>query len=253
MKNGRIHLRWAKLRPSATGFELVTGRAAVLALLLACCFICPGRAECVSVRFGDRAAKQVAITVDDCYNAGHVRAILDLCREHGIQVTFFVLGAALKTDDARLWQSVVEAGHEIGNHSYDHKTLTQLSARDVAEQLKLTQQRVDELLGYHYPIRVMRPPYGSTNYGLEIAVEKAGYLAVVQWDVSQTDADKAFLHVKNGSILLYHTNQKDVHCLQRLIPLLLEEGYACVTVSELLGLEAVDVSPPTSGHGALCF
>ena len=71
------------------------------------------------------------------------------------------------------------------------------------------------------------------------AIEAEGYLHAVKWDVSQTDAEKALKKVRNGSILLYHANQKDLDCLETLIPALLEQGYACVTVSQLLGLEAV--------------
>ena len=67
------------------------------------------------------------------------------------------------------------------------------------------------------------------------AIEEAGYLHAVRWDVSQTDPDQAMKDVENGSILLYHANPKDVRCLRQLIPALLE-NYECVTVSELLYL-----------------
>ncbi len=72
---------------------------------------------------------------------------------------------------------------------------------------------------------------------------EVGYLAVVRWDVAETDAEEAFAQVENGSILLYHARQKDVDCLEELIPALLEAGYECVTVSELLGFDAVVPSP----------
>jgi len=42
--------------------------------------------------------------------------------------------------------------------------------------------------------------------------------------------------VKNGDILLYHSNKKDVEGLRKAIPILLERGFELVTVSELLGL-----------------
>lgn len=241
MRNGYLPI----LRRLTAAFWYRFGRkiaAAAAALVLLPCAAQSTRAELLSVRSGSREARQVALTVDDCYRTEHVREILELCDQYEIRITFFVLGNALKTEDAALWQSAVQAGHELGNHSYEHKTLTKLSASEVASQLGRTQQRVDELLGYHYPLRIMRPPYGSTNDGLEIAAEKAGYQAIVRWDVSQTDADEAFRRVQNGSILLYHAKQKDVACLERLIPMLLEEGYECVTVSRLLGLEDMEIS-----------
>ncbi|MBP3541349.1 MAG: hypothetical protein J6K72_06000, partial [Clostridia bacterium] len=66
----------------------------------------------------------------------------------------------------------------------------------------------------------------------------------VKWDVSQTDASKAIKDVQNGSILLFHARAKDIRCLRVLIPQLLEQGYKCVTISELLGLDPI---VPTEG------
>ncbi len=239
MKSLSIFLRRTVALGRGTGRKWAASAMALLMALCAARFAC---AQCVSVRNGSREERRVALTVDDCYSAVHVREILDLCDQYGIKVTFFVLGNALKTEDAALWRGAVEAGHEIGSHAYKHKTLTKLSAAEVASQLERTQQRVDELLEEHYPLRILRPPYGSTNYGLEITVGKAGYLAIVRWDVSQTNADEAFKRVQNGSILLYHANRKDVDCLEALIPMLLKEGYECVTVSELLGLDGTETT-----------
>ena len=59
-------------------------------------------------------------------------------------------------------------------------------------------------------------------------------------DVSQTAPAPAIGDVQGGSILLYHTNPKDIECLKVLIPQLLEQGYTPVTVSELLGLPPVE-------------
>lgn len=100
------------------------------------------------------------------------------------------------------------------------------------------------MLGFHYAMQVMRPPYGklSTNpdkmsdIPVVEAIEAAGYAHAVRWDVSQTDADKALRDVQNGSLLLYHANPKDIRCLKKLIPALLEAGYQCVTASDLLAL-----------------
>ena len=61
-----------------------------------------------------------------------------------------------------------------------------------------------------------------------------------KWDVSRTAPAPAIGDVQGGSILLYHTNPKDIECLKVLIPQLLEQGYTPVTVSELLGLPPVE-------------
>lgn len=215
---------------------VIKRRAVVFAIMMCCCAVQSACSECISVRHGTRDVKKMAITVDDCYSAERVRQIFELCQRYGVKITYFVLGNAISADDAALWQSIVSDGFEIGIHSYEHKTLSTMPASEVVRQMQRTQEKVDEVLGYHYPMRIMRPPYGSTNIGMEIALEKAGFLAVVRWDVSQTDAKKAFERAQNGSILLYHANLDDLLCLEELIPRLLDEEYELVTVSELLGL-----------------
>lgn len=198
-----------------------------------------------TVFHGDRDIPRIALTVDDCYNAAHVASILDLCEEYGVPVTFFVIGSALKMADQPVWQRAVDLGCEIGNHTWSHARLPDLSSSRIISQLVRTQEKLDRVLGWHYPMQVMRPPYGrlstdpdkKSDIRVVEAIEKAGYLHAVRWDVSQTDPDKAFRDVENGSILLYHANPKDVRCLEKLIPALLDAGYECVTVSRLLGLD----------------
>lgn len=69
----------------------------------------------------------------------------------------------------------------------------------------------------------------------------------MKWDASQTDPAPAIGDVQGGSILLYHTNPKDIECLKVLIPQLLEQGYTPVTVSELLGLPPVETRASVRG------
>lgn len=194
------------------------------------------------IRNGDRSSPRIAITIDDCYDRDHILAAVELCEKYGIPVTFFPIGNALKFADGPLWQRALDAGCEIGNHTWGHKTMTNLTAREIRFQMLRTQQKIDQMLGYHYPMQVMRPPAGKTNGKIAEAVASVGYLYIVKWDVSQTDATKAIKDVQNGSILLYHARAKDIRCLETLIPALLEQGYECVTVSELLGLPPVVTS-----------
>ncbi len=202
----------------------------------------PAVPEGFIVRHGNRGASKVAITIDDCYDRKHIQAAIDLCVTHDIPVTFFPVGNALKYADGELWQNALDAGCEIGNHSWGHKNLTDLNAHQVKFQMLRTQEKLDAMLGYHYPMQVMRPPYGTANNAVAEALKAIDYQKIVKWDVSQTDASKAILDVQNGSILLYHGRARDIRCLKTLIPQLLEQGYECVTVSELLMIPPVATS-----------
>lgn len=216
--------------------------AYTLSLLLAAAPALARAQEAVTVRHGDRTQNRIAITMDDCYDIRHIAEAVALCKQYDIAITFFPIGKALKFADSEVWQQALDAGCEIGNHSWGHTDLTRLNNHQLRFQMLRTQQKIDEMLGYHYPMQVMRPPQGKTNQKVENAVAAVGYLCVARWDVSQTDAKKAIRNVQNGSILLYHGRAKDIECLETLVPMLLDAGYECVTVSELMGLPPVATS-----------
>ena len=209
-----------------------------MALLMLGCALAEDELD-ITYRFGSREEQKIAVTIDDCYHAEDVRAVLDILQANDVRATFFPIGKALKYEDAALWQEVVASGCEIGNHSWGHTYLTKLSRQKIKFQMLRTQEKVDALLDCHYPMQVMHPPMGKTNQKVEESVAAVGYLAVVKWDVSETDPVKALAAVQNGSILLFHARKKDAECLSVLIPQLVAEGYQLVTVSELLGLPEI--------------
>lgn len=193
-------------------------------------------------RFGDESSPKIAITMDDCYRKEFVVATLDLCDKYDIKITFFPVGSTIKEADGDLWRRIVESGHEIGNHTYTHKSLSKdgMSYAAIRSQFVRLEKALDKALGYHYEVSLYRPPYGNAGSAAHWRLyEKCGYPNIIKWSVSQTDFNKCMKQVKNGSILLFHANSKDVKCLEQLIPAVLEAGFEPVTVSELLGLEPI--------------
>lgn len=181
------------------GNSMIQKRVRLLATVAMCLTLLLGSARAVeqgyTVFHGDREKPAVALTVDDCYDIERVTEILNLCQAHRVPVTFFVVGSALRDADTEVWLRALELGCEIGNHTWSHPKLPELDARRIQEQLSRTQTRLDEVLGGHYPMQVMRPPYGSlaqnphhkSDGWVVNAIAKAGYLHAVRWDVSQTD------------------------------------------------------------------
>ena len=190
---------------------------------------------------GDRSEKRLCITIDDLAQADMVQAIFDLGQELNVPMTFFVLGYVLDEADADMWRAIAESNCEIGNHTYNHVDLTTAGRTSTINTLTRTQNRLNEVLGYDYTMRVMRPPFGkvyvsgSTTF-VANNVDAAGYEHMVMWDVSQTDPEKCLQDVQNGSILLFHSIPKDLRCLEEILPVLIEEGYEFVTVSEMAEL-----------------
>ena len=191
---------------------------------------------------GDREQKRIAITVDDIYDANVLRMMHELCLEYDVPFTWFCLGVNFRDEDKEIWESIIAHGSEIGSHSWYHHSFTTLNKYVSRNYILMTQERIDELLGYHYPLRLLRPPYGNYNNALLNLFYEYGVEKTVLWDVSNTDPKGAFQDTQNGSILLFHTNYTDYYCLQELIPMLLEEGYELVTVSELLGMDPIEIT-----------
>lgn len=188
---------------------------------------------------GDRDQKRVAITIDDCYGIEHVREALEISQQNDVPFTFFVLGIVIKEKDAALWQAVAASRCEIGNHTYGHYNLLDLDKRSLYNQIMKTQAALDAVLGYHYPMQVLRPPFGNLDSDVNRVIRATGYDHAILWDVESTDPEESYAQVKNGSILLFHARAKDIACIQSILPRLLEDGYELVTVSEMIGKEPV--------------
>ena len=77
-----------------------------MALLMLGCALAEGELD-ITYRFGSREEQKIAVTIDDCYHAEDVRAVLDILQANDVRATFFPIGKALKYEDAALWQEGV--------------------------------------------------------------------------------------------------------------------------------------------------
>ena len=203
---------------------------------------------------GDRGVNKIAITVDDCYKTATewIAADVELCKQYGIHMTFFpiVKTGCLEEKYRNLWQSVLDAGCEIGCHGYQHLRLGSFDYWTLVKRLGRWQEELDKTLGYHYQTRWLRPPYGSIDGGKKLndkqvtsALKRFGFDHYVHWEVSETkNMEKALEDIQPGSILLFHSKKKDTRFLEQLIPVLQEQGYEMVTLSELFGFDPPETS-----------
>jgi peptidoglycan/xylan/chitin deacetylase (PgdA/CDA1 family) len=197
------------------------------------------------VHHGDRSVPKVAVTMDDCYEFQWVEAAWKLVGQYGGAMTFYPVGDLLKEEklqpgDRELWQAIADSSSEIGTHTHHHLKMTKLSDFNMALYSKYPQQVTDQLLGRHYPLRTLRPPFGSNNEALRRVLKIVGYSHVIHWEIASTDPEEVLSQVQNGSILLFHARKKDYVCLETVIPALAEAGYEMVTVSDLLGLPPLE-------------
>ena len=140
-------------------------------------------------------------------------------------------------------KAIKEAGHDLGNHSENHKQMSQLSADECREEIQKVHDKVKKLTGKD--MILFRPPYGDYNDTLIETANGLGY-HVIQWDVDSLDwkdygADAVMAkvleheHLGNGSIILMHNGAKYTKdALEQIITGLQDKGYEIVPISELI-------------------
>lgn len=170
------------------------------------------------------------------------KKILEILKKHDVHVTFFMTGGWVESypDDVK---AILAAGHDLGNHSENHKNMSQLSDGEKKEELMQVHQKVQELTGYE--MYLFRPPYGDYDNAVVKVAKDCGYYPI-QWDVDSLDwkdygVDSIIKtvtehkHLGNGSIILCHNGAKyTAQALDNLITKLEEQGYTIVPVSELI-------------------
>lgn len=198
---------------------------------------------------GSTDGKRIAITFDDGPHASLTYRILDELRTHHIKTTFFVIGNNAKRYPWVLQQIVAE-GHEIGNHTYSHRILSQLSNEKVEEEIKRCQEIVKETTGCEPSL--FRPPYGNYRTNTR-EIARQFRLNIILWSVDPRDwrihdderiYQEVIRHVRPGSIILCHDNHPaTIKALPRIFDTLTTDGYQFVTVSELCGLTSTAAKP----------
>ena len=197
----------------------------------------------------DAAPKLLAFTFDDGPHRGSTDRLLDGLLERGAKGTFFLVGQEI--DEARdLVERMRDEGHQIGNHTWSHRRLDELSDDEIIQEIGKTDALLKSVAGdgeYW-----LRPPYGFLRQGTERFVN----VPVVKWSVDPRDwesrnAEKvtqAVLEgVQPGSIVLLHDiYPSSVEAALELIDLLAADGYQFVTVRELLTRNGVTPLPGVS-------
>lgn len=202
------------------------------------------------------SGRRIALTFDDGPDPRTTPRILDSLREHDLRATFFVLGRQVK-ESPGLLRRIVKEGHTIGNHTYNHTDMSDLSQKRMRLELRRTQVTVDDALGYHYPMVLMRPPYGNPYLGGSDAlpvfrkVVRDQGLFPILWTADPRDyllvghpegvvrgvvrADEAGRKGKRDEVLLLHdTHRQTADALPQIIDHYERSGRRFADLGELL-------------------
>jgi peptidoglycan-N-acetylglucosamine deacetylase len=215
--------------------------------------------------------KQVALSFDDGPDPEWTPQILDILKKYNVKGTFFMIG-----EEAEKYVSIMQReyreGHELGNHTFTHPDIAEVSKAQVDLQLNLTERLFASKLGVQ-PL-YFRPPYSidqepdTNDQAAPIdRIQNLGYVIIGNkidtndWDENppktpQEITDSVFAQIDDmnrrpwtrGSIILLHDGggdrQATIHALPVLIESLRARGFEIVPVSELVGKTRAEVMPP---------
>lgn len=180
---------------------------------------------------------RIAVTFDDGPSSKYTEKLLDGLKERGVKASFFLIGKNAK-ENPEIVKRIYEEGHLIGNHTYDHVQITQLSEEEAIREIQMTDQVISGITGEH--VAYMRPPFGAWQKDLELKME----VLPVMWSVDPLDwttenveeiVSKVVTDVEEDDIILLHDcYDSSVDAALRIIDHLQKEGYEFVTVDRLL-------------------
>lgn len=186
--------------------------------------------------------KKVALSFDAAWRNEDTQKILEILAKHNVHATFFMTGGWVDSypEDVK---AILAGGHDLGNHSENHKNMSQISNDDKEQELMKVHEKVKNLTGYE--MFLFRPPYGDYDNDVIKTATKCGYYPI-QWDVDSLDWKDYGVdsivntvcsnkHLGNGSIILCHNGAKfTADALDTLITNLKGQGYEIVPISELI-------------------
>jgi peptidoglycan/xylan/chitin deacetylase (PgdA/CDA1 family) len=214
---------------------------------------------------------RLTLTLDDIELNSNIDAILRTLRKYNIQAVFFIETGMLTDSGGRPYprsreflQKILLNGHTLGNHSYGHPNFAAMPrASSISANLTKAEEIIDEILGFHYDILYIRPPYGSRGRTriVDKIVKQRNQLLIL-WEIDSQDwqmnlgysdsrhlsarqvIDKTLYRIKHGTggVILLHGFQHINLVLEPIIKRTLEfkntrGGFRFVPIEELLEIK----------------
>lgn len=220
--------------------------------------------ECVVTKWGGANTHKIALTFDDGPDSTYTPQILDVLERFHAPATFFIIGSAADLHPDLLTR-IVNAGDEIGNHTFTHPDVSTISHRQLELELNATERLFESTVGRRSLL--FRPPYGEDMEPTTrdqilplITASRLGYYTIgmqidpSDWRRPGVDAiinrTLAQAEAGQGNIVLLHDGGGDrsetVAALPTIIEQLRSHGFQLVTISSLLGVSRNAVNPPLS-------
>ncbi|MGG5252902.1 polysaccharide deacetylase family protein [Neobacillus sp. SM06] len=186
----------------------------------------------------------VSFLINVAWGNEYLPSMLATLKKDNVSASFFLEGNWVKKNPD-LAKMIVDAGHEVGNHSYSHPDMKLLSATRIRDELNKTNEVIKATTGVKS--KWFAPPSGSyRDETVKIAAEFN--MKTVMWTVDTIDWQKpspdvliqrVMSKIGNGSIILMHPTEATAKSMDRLIKLIQQKGLEIGTVSSLMDEERI--------------
>ncbi|HNQ26316.1 MAG TPA: polysaccharide deacetylase family protein [Aquaticitalea sp.] len=177
------------------------------------------------------SGKTLYLTFDDGPTPKVTEWVLGTLKDFNAYATFFCIGKNIdKHPD--IFARIVESGHTIGNHTYNHVKGWKTDNKHYLEEARKTQYAIESRLeNTVQSSKLFRPPYGRITFGQGKKLMSLGY-KIIMWDVLAFDWDNARSNEKclkyvisnahSGSIVVFHDSNKASQRMRYALPKVLE-------------------------------
>lgn len=178
--------------------------------------------------------RSMVLTFDDGPDPRYTPDILRTLREYDVRAIFFVCGE-MAVDNKDLLSEMADDGHIVGNHTWTHPLLTQLSRSAIHSEIERTCEVIDD--AYGEPPVWFRAPYGAWNravfqIGAELGMEPLAWTVdSLDWTTpgTRTIVDRVESGAAPGVVVLSHDaggdRSQSVRALRKYLPQLLDSDY----------------------------
>ena len=167
---------------------------------------------------------KIYLTFDDGPTPDVTEWVLEELKKHQAKATFFCIGKNIK-NNPDLFKRVVNDGHAIGNHTFNHFNGWKTTSVDYLKNTSQCQTEINKMITVNN--KLFRPPYGKIKTSQSKKLRKSGY-KIIMWDVLSADFDQSITperclenvlqNAVSGSIIVFHDSVKGHKNLEYVLP-----------------------------------
>ena len=171
---------------------------------------------------------KIYLTFDDGPIPEITEWVLEELKKYNAKATFFCIGNNIEKHP-EIFEKVINDGHSVGNHTFNHLNGWKTSTKEYLENFKLCEDSISNLQSkiYNLKLKLFRPPYGKIKFSQSKKLRQLGY-KIIMWDVLSADYDTAISpekclenvlqNVSSGSIIVFHDSVKAFPNLEYTLP-----------------------------------